>query len=82
MKAQSYYDRAVTYAREVVAGKRRAGNNKRECARFLADLKRKEFELRHKDADFVCGFIEQFFVHEKGETIDKLLFGGYSTISL
>ena len=70
MKAQSYYERALTYAREVVAGKRRAGNNKRECKRFLADLKRKEFELRQKDADFVCGFIEQFFVHEKGETID------------
>jgi phage terminase large subunit-like protein len=70
MKAQSYYERAVGYARSVVAGKHRAGNNKRECARFLADLKRKEFELRHKDADFVCGFIEQFFVHEKGEAID------------
>jgi len=70
MKAKSYYERAVSYARDVVAGKRIAGNNKRECARFLADLKRKEFEIRHRDADFVCGFIEQVFVHEKGEKLD------------
>lgn len=70
MKAKSYHDRAVHYARDVVAGKIIAGNNKRECARFLEDLKRKDIELRNKDADFVCGFIEQFDVHEKGEEID------------
>ena len=70
MKAHSYYERALQYARDVVAGRRIAGNNKRECARFLADIKRKDLELRHKDADFVCGFIEQFDVHEKGERID------------
>ena len=70
MKAKSYYERAVAYARDVVAGKRIAGNNIRECKRFLSDLKRKDLELRHKDADFVCGFIEQFFVHEKGEALD------------
>lgn len=70
MKAKSYYERAVAYARSVVAGKHIAGNNKRECQRFLDDLKRTDIELRHKDADFVCGFIEQFDVHEKGEEID------------
>lgn len=70
MKGKSYYDRAVTYARDVVAGKVIAGNNKRECKRFLEDLKRDDLELRKKDADFVCGFIEQFDVHEKGEEID------------
>ena len=70
MKAKSYYSRACAYARDVVAGKRKAGNNFRECVRFLADLKRDDLTLRKKDADFVCGFIEQIFVHEKGETID------------
>ena len=70
MKAKSYYARAIGYARDVVAGKRIAGNNVRECQRFLDDLKHSEFTLRKKDADFVCGFIEQFFVHEKGEAID------------
>lgn len=70
MKGKSYFERAVDYARAVVAGRHIAGNNKRECSRFLADLERDDLELRHKDADFVCGFIEQFDVHEKGETID------------
>lgn len=70
MKATSYFERAVEYARAVVAGRHIAGNNKRECQRFLDDLNRDDLELRHKDADFVCGFIEQFDVHEKGEAID------------
>ena len=70
MKAQSYYSRAVKYARDVVAGKRKAGNNFRECVRFLADLKRDDLVVKKHDADFVCGFIEQIFVHEKGEEID------------
>lgn len=70
MKAQSYYARAVSYARAVVAGKIIAGNNKRECERFLADLKRDDLVIKKKDADFVCGFIEQVFVHEKGEALD------------
>lgn len=70
MKAQSYYERALTYAQNVVAGKVRAGNNKRECLRFLMDLKRDDIEIRNKDADFVIGFIEQFFVHQKGEDLN------------
>lgn len=70
MKALSYYDRAVNYAAAVVGGRIIKGNNKRECKRFLDDLKRDDLEVRHKDADFVCGFIEQFDVHEKGEEID------------
>lgn len=70
MKAQSYYERALTYAQNVTAGKVRAGNNKRECQRFLDDLKRDDLELREKDANFVCGFIEQFFVHQKGEDLE------------
>ena len=70
MKAKSYYARATAYARAVVVGKIIAGNNKRECERFLADLKRDDLIIKKKDADFVCGFIEQVFVHEKGEAID------------
>ena len=70
MKAKRYYARATAYARAVVAGKIIAGNNKRECERFLADLKRDDLIIKKKDADFVCGFIEQVFVHEKGEAID------------
>ena len=70
MKAQSYYERALTYAQNVTSGRVRAGNNKRECQRFLDDLKRDDLELREKDANFVCGFIEQFFFHQKGEDLE------------
>ena len=70
MKGQSYYETALAYARDVKAGKIRRGNNKRECIRFLKDLKRDDIEIRHHDADFVCGFIEQFCVHQKGEDLD------------
>lgn len=70
MKGKSYFSRAVDYARKVVSGEITAGNNKRECKRFLEDLERPEYELKTRDADFVCGFIEQFFVHEKGEDFE------------
>jgi len=70
VKGKSYYEIALKYAKDVVSGKHIAGNNVRECKRFLANLKRKDIELRNKDADFVCGFIEGFCVHEKGEDFD------------
>ena len=70
MNARSYKDIAISYAKDVAAGKIRKGNNLRECRRFLADMKRKDLDFREKDADFVCGFIEQFFVHEKGEDLE------------
>lgn len=70
MKGKSYFSRAVDYAKKVVSGEIIAGNNKRECKRFLEDLERPEYELKTRDADFVCGFIEQFFVHEKGEDFE------------
>lgn len=70
MKGQAYFDIALKYAKDVAAGKIRKGNNLRECRRFLNDLKDKRFEVRTKDADFVCGFIEQFCVHQKGEAMD------------
>ena len=71
MKGQQYFDIAVKYAKDVAAGKIRRGNNLRECRRFLADLKKKKkWDIRTKDSDFICGFIEQFFVHEKGEDME------------
>ena len=70
MKGQTYFDIAHQYAKDVVAGKIRKGNNLRECRRFLSWLKRTDIELRTHDADFVCGFIEQFCVHQKGEDLN------------
>lgn len=70
MKARSFFGVALRYAEDVTTGKIKAGNNKRECQRFLNDLKRDDLDFRTRDADFVCGFIEGFCVHEKGEAID------------
>lgn len=69
MEGRHYFETAVQYANDVSTGKIRKGNNLRECRRFLHDLKNDKFEIRTRDADFVCGFIEQFFVHEKGEDL-------------
>lgn len=68
--AKSYKDVAVQYAEDVVAGKIKAGNNIRECQRFLDDLKRDDLELRTKDPDFVIGIIEKLVVHKQGESLD------------
>ena len=70
MSNHKYKDRAIQYAKDVVAGKVKKGNNFRECVRFLADLKREDLELREKDADFVIGIIETVMVHRQGENLD------------
>lgn len=70
MNAKRYKEIALQYARDVVAGKVIRGNNKRECKRFLEDLEREDLEYRDYDPDFVCGFIEQFCVNEKGEDLE------------
>ena len=68
-KGHKYKNRAIRYAKDVVAGKIKKGNNFRECVRFLADLKREDLELREKDADFVIGIIETVMVHRQGEAL-------------
>ena len=67
MKGRQYFDIAVQYAEDVASGKIRRGNNLRECRRFLQDIKSKKYDVKTKDANFVCSFIEEFCVHEKGE---------------
>ena len=70
MSKHKYKDRAIQYAKDVVAGRIKKGNNFRECVRFLADLKREDLELREKDADFVIGIIETVMVHRQGENLE------------
>lgn len=67
MAVKEYRDIAVNYAKDVVAGKIIAGNNIRECKRFLADLERDDLELHTKEPDFVCNIIEKVVVHVQGE---------------
>lgn len=66
----SFKAEVIQYAKDVVAGKIKAGNNKRECRRFLNDLERKDIELRPHDPDVVIGIIQKLVVHKKGETLD------------
>ena len=67
MAAKSYKQAAIRYAKDVVAGKIIAGNNVRECKRFLDDLERDDLELHTKEPDFVINIIERVMVHVKGE---------------
>ena len=69
--AKSYKQRAVTYAKNVCAGKIIAGHEIiLACARFLKDIERKDLTLRSKEPDFVIGIIERLMVHQQGETLD------------
>lgn len=67
MAVKTHKDVAVRYANDVVAGKIIAGNNVRECKRFLADLERDDLELHTAEPDFVINIIERVIVHVKGE---------------
>lgn len=69
-KAKSYFDEVKKYAEEVVSGKRKAGNNVRECKRFLADLEREDIELRTHDPDLAINIIQTLMVHKQGEDLE------------
>lgn len=66
---QTFKKEVIDYARAVVSGKHKAGNNARECKRFLEWIKRGDIELRTKDADLAINLVETFIVHQQGETI-------------
>lgn len=70
MTSRSYKQAVIQYAQDVVAGKIKAGNNVRECQRFLKDLQRDDIELRSRDPDLVINIIRKIIVHQKGETLD------------
>ena len=69
MAKKNFKQIAVNYAQKVVEGKIIAGNNKRECQRFLQDLNDERFELRTKEPELACKIIERFMVHKQGEDI-------------
>lgn len=70
MASNSYKQDCIQYAKDVVAGKIKAGGNARECQRFLNDLKRDDIELRSRDPDLVINIIRKIMVHKQGETLD------------
>lgn len=72
MASNSYKQDCIQYAKDVVAGKIKAGGNVRECQRFLNDLKRNDIELRSRDPDLVINIIRKIMVHKQGETLEGL----------
>lgn len=69
MKAKSYKEIAIKYARDAVEGKSIVGKEVvLACQRFLDDMER--FELHEKEPDFVIGIIEKLMVHKQGESLD------------
>lgn len=69
--AKSYKKIAIDYAKRVSKGKEVAGADVvNACNRFLADLKRKDLELREKEPDFCINIIENTLVHQQGEAIN------------
>jgi phage terminase large subunit-like protein len=57
----------LTYAKEVISGKRIACKElKQACQRFLDDLNDERYELKKKDAEFCIQIIEKTFTHIKG----------------
>ena len=69
MTESKYFRTVYDYAFAQANGQQIRGNNKRECRRFLADLKRDDIELRTKDPDFVIKVIQNFMVHRQGESL-------------
>lgn len=70
MSAKSYKDVVIQYARDVVSGKHKAGNNVRECRRFLNWLEREDYELKSEKPDLVINVIKKFIVHKQGEDLE------------
>lgn len=71
MAVKSYREAALTYARDVLTGRRKAGKEiVLACARFQKDLAREDLELHTKEPDFVIGIIEKTMVHKQGEDLE------------
>lgn len=69
MSEKTWFQVAYDYAWAQAHGHQIRGNNKRECERFLADLKRDDLELRKHDPDFVINIVQRIIVHKQGETL-------------
>ena len=69
MKAKSYKEIAIKYAKNVVEGKSITGKEVvLACQRFLDDMER--FDLHTKEPDLVIGIIEKLMVHKQGEAMN------------
>ena len=71
MTQPKHYKEVLQYVDSILSGEKLAGKEIIEaCQRFRAMLDNPEYELRHKDPEFVIGIIERTFVHDQGERLD------------
>lgn len=71
MTQPKHYNEVLQYVDSILSGEKLAGKEIIEaCQRFRAMLDNPEYELRHKDPEFVIGIIERTFVHDQGERLD------------
>ena len=69
--AKTHIEEVDKYVEEVLTGKLIVGKEViLACARYKADLQRKELELRPKEADRVINIMEGMIVHSKGEDLE------------
>ena len=71
MKRQSKSKQVIKWAKDTVAGKIIAGQDRiNACQRFLDDLERDDLEFRTGYADAAVSIMEGLFVHRTGESLD------------
>lgn len=71
MKRQSKSKQVIKWAKDTVAGKIIAGQDRiNACQRFLNDLERDDLEFRPGLADAAVSIMEGLFVHRTGESLD------------
>lgn len=68
-----YGRQVLDYTKDILSGKKIACDEiKLMCERFKRDLKNKDYSFKPDEADFVIDYIENTFIHQKGETLEGL----------
>ncbi|MDU7504504.1 MAG: terminase large subunit [Clostridia bacterium] len=68
-----YGRQVLDYTKDILSGKKIACDEiKLMCERFKRDLRNKDYSFKPDEADFVIDYIENTFIHQKGETLEGL----------
>ncbi len=71
MTKHKHYKEVLQYADSILTGEKIACREViQACERFKKDMDNPDYELNHKDPEFVINVIEKLFVHEKGEDME------------
>lgn len=71
MSKSKYYEVALKYAKDIIAGKKVAGKEViKACERFVSDINREDLELRTHDPELAINIMQKTLVHRQGEDIN------------